>query len=79
MSRDLENELREMFESVTGRETGDCGPGDDLVAALGVDSLTGLRFLAHTEKKYDVRFPDEQLSGFRTLASIARFIEKGQP
>jgi len=68
-----------LFESVTRRETAGLGADDDLVAALGVDSLTGLRFLAHTEKKFKVRFPDERLSEFRSLASVAAFIEEGRP
>lgn len=76
MSHHTESELRAIFEEVTGRDTGGLGSEDDLVAALGIDSLTGLRFLAHVEKKYDVRFPDDQLSSFRSLANVAGFLAK---
>ena len=50
----------------------------DLVVELGLDSLAVLKLLAHIEKAFDVRFPDEKLSGLRTINSLLSFIENIQ-
>lgn len=78
MSDSLIDELRVLLAEVVGKETGDIQAQDDLVEVLGIDSLTGLRYLAVIEKKYDLRFPDHSLSKIRTLSKVREYIiEKG--
>ena len=74
MSDSLIEELRVLLAEVVGKDVADIQPEDDLVENLGIDSLTGLRFLAVIEKKYGLRFPDHHLAEIRTLAKVRDYI-----
>jgi acyl carrier protein len=74
----LIEELRVLLAEVVGKEVADIQPEDDLVESLGIDSLTGLRFLAVIEKKYALRFPDHHLAEIRTLAKVRDYIIAGR-
>lgn len=78
MTDPLIEELRVLLAEVVGKDVAEIQPGDDLVEHLGIDSLTGLRFLAVIEKSYDLRFPDHQLAGIRTLATVRDYIIAGR-
>jgi len=71
---EIEAQLRTVLQHLTGQDTGALAADDDLIEVLGLDSLTGLRFLAAVEKQFDVRFPDDQLGELRTLRRIARHL-----
>jgi acyl carrier protein len=72
--RDVEQRLRAMLGEVSRQDLSRLGQDDDLVLELGLDSLAALRLLAAVEKRFDVRFPDEQLGDFRTLRRLRDFI-----
>jgi acyl carrier protein len=72
-----EPELRELLAEISGRKTASLAPDDDIIAVLGLDSLAGLRLLAAIEKRFDVRFPDERLSEFRTLRALLEVVGDG--
>lgn len=78
MSDALIGELRALLTEVVGKDAEGVQPGDDLVEKLGIDSLTGLRFLAVIEKKYDLRFPDHQLAEMRSLGKVSEFIAESR-
>lgn len=65
-----EQELRALFSRVSKADAGGVGLDDDLMDALGLDSLASLRLLAAVEKHFGIRFPDERLAEFRTLRKI---------
>ena len=65
-----EQRLREVLGQVCRQDLSRIGLDDDLVRELGLDSLAALRLLAAVEKHFDVRFPDDRLSEFRTLRRI---------
>jgi acyl carrier protein len=69
-----EHQLRELIQQVTGRDPAPLEPDDDLVAALGLDSLTALRLLAMVEKRFQVRIPDQKLTSMRTLRQIEELL-----
>lgn len=46
------------------------GLDDDLTEVLDIDSLAELRMLAAAEKRFDVRFADDQLAMLRTLRRL---------
>jgi len=69
-------ELIELVDEVTGLTVGSLPKETDLVKALGIDSLTGLRILAAVEKRYGIRFPDSELKRYRTLSAIDAFLKK---
>jgi acyl carrier protein len=67
-----------VIQQVSRRDTAAIGRDDDLVEALGVDSLEGLQILAGVEKRCDVRLPDDELIHMRTIARIADTVERLQ-
>ncbi len=73
-----EEELRAVLTGLTSRDVGELDLDQDLVRELGLDSLAGLRLLAHVEKRFDVRFPDDQLSEFRTMKDLLGVIRAGE-
>ncbi|HSG00027.1 MAG TPA: acyl carrier protein [Vicinamibacterales bacterium] len=75
---DLEQEVRRLVADVTRQDTRALGADDDLVEALGVDSLQGLQILARVEKHFGVRLPDDELIGLRTVGRIAALVERLQ-
>jgi acyl carrier protein len=78
MTVDLEQDVRRLVAEVTRQDTRTLGADDDLVEALGVDSLQGLQILARVEKHFDVRLPDDELIGLRTVGRIAALVERLQ-
>jgi acyl carrier protein len=54
------------------------GPDDDLIEALGLDSLQGLRVLAALEKDFEIRFEDARLGELRTLRALLDAIREAR-
>lgn len=71
----LEQQLRTLLSEASRKDMSGAGLDDDLVAVLGLDSLTSLRLLATVEKRLGVSFPDERLSELRTLRRLLDFIQ----
>lgn len=76
MSEDMVNRLRDLVGEVTRRDASCVGPDDDLVAALGIDSLESLRVLALVEKRFGARFDDDEVGDVRTLRRLAQAVER---
>ena len=76
---DLTARLRVLVSDVTRRDASKLGADDDLVQALGLDSLEALRVLAHVEKRCGVRFPDADIHAIRTLRQLADAVERRRP
>jgi acyl carrier protein len=70
--------VRMVIQEVSRRDTSAIGREDDLVEALGVDSLEGLQILAKVEKRFEVRLPDDELIHLRTIGRIADSVERQQ-
>jgi acyl carrier protein len=70
-----EAELRAVVAEVSNRDVSKLDLGDDLVEALDLDSLAGLRLLAAVEQRFGVRFPDDQLSDLRTFRRLLDALE----
>jgi acyl carrier protein len=75
---DLERGLRAVLSEVARKGLSQTGLDEDLVEVLGLDSLAALRLLAAVEKRFGVRFPDEQLAEFRTLRQLCDFVGRGE-
>ena len=76
IKRSRGNELRQLLAEVFGKHAWRVGMDDDLMCALGLDSLAGLRLLATVEKRFDTRFPDERLGDIRTLRQLLDLVER---
>jgi acyl carrier protein len=74
--RDILPELRALIADVTKRDASKLGADDDLVAALLLDSLEALRLLAFVEKRFGVRFDDDEVHGIRTPAQLAAAVRR---
>jgi acyl carrier protein len=74
----VEAGVRMVIQEVSRRDISAIGRDDDLVEALGVDSLEGLQILAKVEKRFDVRLPDDELIHLRTIGRIADSVERQQ-
>ena len=72
----IESRVRAIVTEVVREDTRATGRDDDLVEALGVDSLQGLRILAAVEKRFAVRLPDDELVHMRTIGRIADAVER---
>ncbi|MDR0985876.1 MAG: acyl carrier protein [Mycoplasmataceae bacterium] len=49
---------------------------DSNLRSLGVDSLNAMSIIINTEKKLNVRLPDEDLANLRTLRDLISSFEK---
>ena len=74
----IESRVRAIVTEVVRQDACATGRDDDLVEALGVDSLQGLRILAAVEKRFAVRLPDDELVHMRTIGRIADAVERLQ-
>ncbi len=63
-------ELRKLIFELTKADVTQVGPSEDLMDTLGLDSLSGLRLLALVEKKFSVRFQDEELTSLRSIEAL---------
>lgn len=71
--------LRSLVGDVTKRDASKLGPDDDLVFALGLDSMEGLRVMALIEKRFGMRFDDAELHELRTLRRLADAVARRKP
>jgi acyl carrier protein len=77
MSRiEIEGGVRTAIGAVSTHDVSTVETDDDLVEALGIDSLQALQILAAVEKRFDVRIPDEELSGLRSICALVQAVER---
>ncbi|MCE4266282.1 acyl carrier protein [Rhodococcus globerulus] len=62
--------LAEIIEEVTGIEPSEISLGKSFVDDLGIDSLS----MVETEDKYNVKIPDADLMGLRTVGDVVDYI-----
>jgi acyl carrier protein len=74
MAESDEEKLRVLLAEVAGQGVSAVNADEDLVEALGLDSLAGLRLLAMVEKRFGVRFADDRLGNYRTIRQLLDFI-----
>jgi acyl carrier protein len=74
----IETSVREIVSAISRQNLTAVGSNDDLVEALGVDSLQGLQILASVEKRFDIRLPDEELIRMRTIGAIVAGVQRQQ-
>ena len=67
-------ELAQIIEEVTGIEPSEIGIGTSFVDDLGIDSLSMVEIAVQTEDKYNVKIPDEDLLGLRTVGDVVEYI-----
>lgn len=76
--REIEARVRSIVREITRRDASTTTRDDDLVEAMGIDSLQGLQILATVEKRLAVRLPDDQLAEMRTIGRIVDAVRAHQ-
>jgi len=71
---DKENKLRAIIEQQTGHDMSGVAASADLVEAIGLSSIDGLRVIAAIERKMNVTFPDGTLGKLRSVDEILKVI-----
>ncbi len=74
----MEEKIRQIISEVTKEDAGTVELNEDLIETFGMDSLAGLRLLAHLEKKFEVEFPNEKLSELRSISEVMEAIQKAK-
>ncbi len=72
---DREPQLRALLAEIAGHQVEPIDRDADLVEALNLDSLGGLRLLAKIEQHFEVRFPDACLTRLRTITAVLEAID----
>ena len=71
----VETELRKVVARMSNQDVSTLDHDDDLIVALGMDSLDGLRLVAAVEQNFGAYFPDEQISSLRTFRRLHDSLE----
>lgn len=66
--------LIELARARFGERAATLQPGDDIYAALQIDSMQAMDLLTAMEDAFHVEIPDYELQDVRTLASIAEIV-----
>ena len=66
----VEMEVKRIIANVAPAGGAAVATDEDLVEALGVDSLQGLQILAEVERRFDIRLRDEELIEMRSVARM---------
>jgi len=63
----LQKEIRSIIAEVLELEEDRIGMEDHFINDLGIDSITALDIVAGIEKKFNIKFPNEQLTKITSL------------
>ena len=73
-----ETKLRNIIQELTGHDLSDIDSSSDLVEAIALDSIDGLRVIAGIERKMNIRFPDGTLGKLRSIEAMLKVIDEVQ-
>lgn len=68
--------IAEIIEEVTGIEPSEVTVEKSFVDDLDIDSLSLVEIAVQMEDKYDVKIPDEDLAGLRTVGDAVDYVQK---
>lgn len=68
--------IAEIIEEVTGIEPSEVTVEKSFVDDLDIDSLSLVEIAVQMEDKYDVKIPDEDLAGLRTVGDAVNYVQK---
>lgn len=72
---DIEIEIRRILTRVTHKDVGSVGQEDDLIDAIGIDSLGRLEVLSEIEENFDVTIYDLDGDRISTIRGICDVVE----
>ncbi|MFF0636038.1 meromycolate extension acyl carrier protein AcpM [Nocardia sp. NPDC004151] len=68
--------IAEIVEEVTGIDASEVTIEKSFVEDLEIDSLSQVEIAVQLEDRYDVKVPDEDLAGLRTVADAVAYVQK---
>ncbi|MGF7234863.1 MAG: acyl carrier protein [Frankia sp.] len=73
---DIIGGLAEILEEVAGVNPADVTPEKTFIDDLDVDSLSMVEVVVAAEEKFDVKIPDEDVKGLRTVGDAVSYIRR---
>ncbi|MFD7848054.1 meromycolate extension acyl carrier protein AcpM [Nocardia sp. NPDC059764] len=68
--------IAEIVEEVTGIDASEVTIEKSFVEDLEIDSLSQVEIAVQLEDRYDVKVPDEDLAGLRTVGDAVAYVQK---
>lgn len=75
---DRKDEIRRLISQIGEVEVGEIADDTHLSKDLGFDSLRALELMTALEGKFNIRVPDEQLTRFTSVSSLADLVSELQ-
>jgi acyl carrier protein len=73
---DIIGGLAEILEEVAGVNPAEVTPEKTFIDDLDVDSLSMVEVVVAAEEKFDVKIPDEDVKGLRTVGDAVSYIRR---
>ena len=77
-AKDIVDGLAEILEEIAGVKPKDVELDKSFTDDLDVDSLSMVEIALAAEDKFDVKIPDDQLAGLKTVGDAVRYIQKAR-
>ncbi|MEU0873917.1 meromycolate extension acyl carrier protein AcpM [Nocardia brasiliensis] len=68
--------IAEIIEEVTGIEAAEVSIEKSFIDDLEIDSLSLVEIAVQLEDKYEVKIPDEDLAGLRTVGDAVTYVQR---
>jgi acyl carrier protein len=78
MSEDIQAQITEIICEQLDVEAGDVDPSKSFTDDLGADSLAIVELVLALEEKFDVKIPDDEVDGIKTVGDAVNFIKAKQ-
>ncbi len=76
---DIRTGLAEIVQEVSGVQASKVTMGAAFSADLDLDSLTMVEVVVAAEERFDVRIPDDDVTGLVTVADAVRYVQRALP
>ena len=77
-TKEIVDGLAEILEDIAGVKPQDVKLDKSFTDDLDVDSLSMVEIALAAEDKFDVKIPDDQLAGLKTVGDAVSYIEKAK-
>ncbi len=74
MSEDIQAQITEIICEQLDVEASDVEPSKSFTDDLGADSLAIVELVLALEEKFDVKIPDDEVDGIKTVGDAVNFI-----
>ena len=72
----LETELKQIIAEILEKDQNEIIPNAKFIEDLGMDSMMALEILVATEKKYQIKIPEEKLRSINSLQETTALVKE---